>query len=93
VGRTAIADAARSFMTDFPDLTVQMDDLRTVEGHPEYHWTLAGTNTGPAGTGNRVRISGFERWEFGDDGLIARSLGSFDAALYARQLESGVRNG
>ena len=31
VGRAAIAEAARSFMTAFPDLRVVMDDLRTEE--------------------------------------------------------------
>jgi hypothetical protein len=36
-------------------------------------WTLVGTNTGPGGTGRRVRISGFEEWTIGDDGLIAAS--------------------
>jgi hypothetical protein len=49
-----------------------------------------GTNTGPGGTGNRVRISGFEEWRIGDDGLIAESQGHFDQAEYDRQLEHGV---
>jgi Bacterial regulatory proteins, luxR family len=37
-----------------------MDDLRIHAESAEYHWTLVGTNTGPAGTGKTVRISGFE---------------------------------
>lgn len=82
VGRAAITDAARSFMDAFPDLEVLFDDLR---GN-EYHWTLVGTNTGPGSTGNRVRISGYEEWTIGSDGLIAASLGHFDEADYARQL-------
>jgi ketosteroid isomerase-like protein len=82
VGRAAITDAARSFMDAFPDLEVLFDDLR---GN-EYHWTLVGTNTGPGGTGNPVRISGYEEWTIGSDGLIAASLGHFDEADYARQL-------
>jgi uncharacterized protein (TIGR02246 family) len=90
VGRAAIAEAARAFMTAFPDLTVLMDDLRSTDGNTEYHWTLVGTNSGPGGTGMRIRIAGSERWRFGDDGLIERSLGSFDAALYAHQLEHGI---
>jgi len=40
--------------------------------------------------GRRVRISGFERWRIGSDGLIASSQGHFDAAEYRRQLEQGV---
>jgi hypothetical protein len=86
VGRAEITVAARSFMEAFPDLQVLFDDLR---GN-EYHWTLVGTNTGPGGTGKRVRISGYEEWTIGDDGLIAASLGHFDEAEYARQVERGV---
>jgi hypothetical protein len=55
----------------------------------EYHWTLTGTNTEPGGTGKFVKISGFEEWRFGPDGLIAESLGHFDAADYERQLKVG----
>jgi len=67
VGREAITEAARSFMEAFPDMQVLFDDLR---GN-ECHWTLIGTNTGPGGTGNPVRISGYEEWTIGPDGLIA----------------------
>ena len=86
VGRDAIEQVARSFMLAFPDLRVVMDDLR-VQEEPEYHWTLFGANTGPGGTGNTVRISGFEKWSIGADGLIRSSQGHFDAAEYHRQLE------
>jgi uncharacterized protein (TIGR02246 family) len=90
VGRAAITEAARSFMSTFPDMQVLMDDLVVQEDGIEYHWTLVGTNTGPDGTGNRVRISGFEEWTIGDDGLVAESQGHYDEAEYARQLEHGV---
>ena len=90
VGRAAITDAARSFMVAFPDLQVLIDDLSVRGGNAEYRWTLVGTNTGPAGTGRRVRISGFEEWSIGDDGLIASSLGHYDQAEYERQLDQGV---
>ena len=90
VGRAAITDAARSFMVAFPDLQVLMDDLRLEGERAEYHWTLTGENTGPGGAGRRVRISGFEEWTIGDDGLIATSLGHFDQVEYDRQLEYGV---
>ena len=89
VGRTAITNAAQSFMTAFPDMVVRMDRLVVKEARTEYHWTLTGTNTGPGGTGKFVRISGFEEWRFGPDGLIAESLGHFDAADYERQLKVG----
>jgi predicted ester cyclase len=88
VGRAAITAVAQGFMTAFPDLVVQMDKL-TVQGTQlTYHWTLIGTNTGPGGTGNRVRVSGFEQWRFGPDSLIAESKGQFDAAEYRRQLNT-----
>ena len=92
VGRTAITEAARSFMDAFPDMQVLMDDLRVDGERAEYHWTLVGTNTGPGGTGQSVRISGFEEWTLGEGGLIAASLGHFDQADYDRQLEHGVRS-
>lgn len=90
VGRAAITEAARSFMVAFPDMQVLLDDLRLRGESVEYHWTLVGTNTGPGGTGKAVRISGFEEWTIGDDGLITASLGHFDGAEYERQLEHGA---
>ena len=92
VGRTEITELARSFMSTFPDLKIIMDDLRLQENCAEYYWTLIGTNSGPGGTAHRARISGFEKWTMGADGLIASSQGRFDAAEYQRQLEHGVRD-
>ncbi len=89
-GREAIASVAQGYMTDFPDLNVTMDDIVPRSQGAVFHWTLRGTNTGPGGTGQRVRISGSEEWTFAPDGLIARSLGHYDAAAYKRQLEHGV---
>jgi hypothetical protein len=90
VGREAIMGVAREFMTAFPDLTIHMDGLDVDSSRTRYRWTLAGTNTGPGGTGKRVRISGFEEWQIGADGLIAESQGHFDAAAYQQHLERGV---
>jgi hypothetical protein len=89
VGRRAITEVAQGFMTTFPDLQVVMDKVLGRDSGAEYHWTLIGTNTGPGGTGRRVRISGFEAWKIGPDGLIAESRGSFDNAEYQRQLTGG----
>ncbi|MGY6551506.1 MAG: SMP-30/gluconolactonase/LRE family protein [Erythrobacter sp.] len=86
IGRAAIADAARGFMEAFPDLVVAFDRLGAKDGRHIFHWTLRGTNTGPAGTGARVEVSGAEAWLMGQGGRIADSVGSFDAADYARQL-------
>jgi hypothetical protein len=87
VGRVAIAEAAQGFMSAFPDLKVIMDALEIGQNGAVYRWTLTGTNTGPGGTGKRVHISGFEEWRIGADGLIAQSLGHFDATEYQRQLQ------
>jgi hypothetical protein len=90
VGRAEIASSAQGFMSAFPDLVVKMDTLE-IQGNPLiYRWTLTGRNTGPGGTGKAVRISGYEEWTIGADGLIAGSLGHFDAAEYDRQLREGV---
>jgi len=90
VGRAAINEAARGYYVVLPDLQVFMDDLVVEGDRIEFHWTFTGTNTGPGGTGKAVRVSGFEEWTIDDDGFIAASLGHYDAAEYARQLEHGV---
>lgn len=89
-GRGAITEVARGFMTAFPDMVVQMDGLDSDSGRIVYRWTLAGTNTGPSGTGRAVRISGFEEWQIGDDGLISKSEGHFDEAEYQDQLSGSA---
>ena len=86
VGRAAIAKEAQAFMTTFPDMVVTMDKVVHDEEGTKFHWTLTGTNTGPGGTGRRVRISGYELWKFDPDGLIAESKGHFDNTEYERQL-------
>ena len=88
--REAITAVAQGFMTAFPDMELTMDKLDIQPGQPVYHWTFVGTNNGPDGTGNAVRFSGYEEWTFGEDGLIARSMGHFDKDEYQRQLEHGV---
>ena len=90
VGRQAIANVARGFMSAFPDMIVTFDTLRCEANAIAFHWTLTGTNTGPGGTGKKVRISGFELWTIDHDGLVAESKGHFDNAEYERQLEHGA---
>lgn len=90
VGRAAIAEVARGFMAAFPDMVVTMDDLVQRPQAVEFHWTLAGTNSGPGGTGHWVRIRGYEEWRIDADGLVGESKGHFDAAEYQRQLQHGA---
>jgi hypothetical protein len=65
-------------MTALPDLHLIMDDLQIQGDRAVYHWTLSSTQ-------RQVRLSGFEEWLIGPDGLIANSQGHFDSAEYARQ--------
>jgi uncharacterized protein (TIGR02246 family) len=88
-GRSAIAEVAQGFMAAFPDMELRMDDVLVQGDSAVYHWTFLGTNTGPGGTGHKVRFSGYEEWKFGEDGLIAESQGQFDAEDYQRQLGGG----
>jgi predicted ester cyclase len=90
VGRVAIAEVAQGFMRDLPDMIVTMDDVMHASDGTKFHWTLTGTNTGPGGTGKRLRISGYELWNIDEDGFIAESRGHFDSAEYERQLKLGV---
>ena len=91
VGRQAIAKVAAGFMTAFPDIIVIMDSLIMQPDATAFHWTLTGTNTGPGGTGNKVKISGVEMWQFDAAGLIQKSKGSFNADEYNRQLKVGIK--
>jgi hypothetical protein len=86
VGRIAITAAAQSFMTAFPDMVVFLDDVSLIGDNALFRWTLVGTNTGPSGTGKPVRISGYEEWKLGENGLISESKGHFDEVDYQRQL-------
>jgi uncharacterized protein (TIGR02246 family) len=52
VGRAAIAEIARGFMRDFPDMIVKFDRLDSRGDAIAFHWTLTGTNTRAGGTGN-----------------------------------------
>lgn len=88
-GRAAITAAAQGFMSAFPDLKVTMDGISINGDRAIYRWTLAGRNSGPGGTGNTVRISGYEEWVIGATGLIAKSQGHFDETEYQRQLMVG----
>ena len=90
VGREALTAVAASFYEALPDMQVFFRDLVVNGDRIEYHWTFTGTNTGPGGTGNKVRVDGFESWTIDENGLIASSIGSYDAEEYARQLAEGV---
>ena len=91
-GTEAINVVAKGFMDTFPDMMVTMDSLDTNLDKPRFYWTLTGTNNVDGGTGNKVKISGFEEWTLSDDGLIQASNGQFDNEEYQRQLKLGIDN-
>ena len=84
---TPALEIAHGFMHDFPDMIVTFDKLDPRAEQTAFHWTLTGTY---AGTGNHVRISGYELWKIDNAGLIAESSGHFDAAEFEHQLMHGV---
>lgn len=89
-GRAEITKVAEGFMTDLPDMVVIYDSLVNKSDGVEFHWTLIATNTGPDGTGNKVKVNGFEFWQMSEDNLIQESKGSFPSEEYNRQLEFGI---
>lgn len=86
VGRDQLARTAKSYMEAFPDMELTMDSLEADSDTYRYHWTFKGTNTGSGGTGNKVVFSGFERWTMNNEGLIEKSIGTYDAEDYNKQL-------
>lgn len=94
IGREAIVATAQAFMDGFPDMVVRMESIESTPTGAIFHWLWTGTNTGPGGTGNPVRLNGFEEWSFDETGLILTSKGHFDEEDYERQLEgSAAANG
>ena len=88
IGRAAIEETARSFMTAFPDMVVRLVELQQTEDHIEFHWHWTGTNTGPGGTGNAVDLRGYEQWILDEEGLILECHGHMDDTEYQRQLNA-----
>jgi len=86
-GTEEITEVAKGFMEAFPDIIVTMDSLVPIADKTRFHWTLTGTNTGPGGSGNKVKISGFEEWTLDENQLIKESKGNFDEEDYSRQLK------
>lgn len=89
VGRDAVEATARDFMTAFPDMRVEMVQLRQEGERITFKWHWTGTNTGPGGTGAAVDLYGYEDWTLDENGLILESLGHMDEEEYARQLAAG----
>ncbi len=87
VGRAAIAEMAQGFYSEFPDLVVHLDEIRTAGDNAVFLWTLEGKHSE---TGNFVKVGGWEEWALSDDVLVRESLGRFDSVEYDRQIADGV---
>lgn len=87
VGRAAIADMAKGFYGEFPDLVVHLDEIRIAGHRAIFVWTLEGTRSK---TGNPVKVGGWEEWLLTVDLLVSESLRRFDAVEYDRQIAEGV---
>jgi len=81
--RAGVADMAKGFFADVPDLTLTCDGLRVAGDHVAYLWTFTGHH---AQTRNPLTISGWEEWDMDADGKVKASRGWFDSADYARQV-------
>lgn len=87
VGRAAIAEMAKGFYSEFPDLVVRLDDIRAAGHNAIFVWTLEGKHSE---TGNTVKVGGWEEWTLSDNVSVSASRGRFDAAEYDRQVAEGI---
>lgn len=81
-GRARVAEMAKGFFSDAPDLRLVCDGVRCAGCHMVYLWTFTGSHSV---TGNHVRVAGWEEWDLDANFKIVSSRGWFDAHDYARQ--------
>ena len=83
--RAEIAEMARGFMADFPDLVLTCDTVLAADHHMVYAWTFEGHY---GATGKLVRFSGWEEWDLDDDLNVVKSLGWYDTEDYNHQISA-----
>ena len=81
-GRAGVAAMAAGFYADVPDLRLTCDGVKLAGSHMLYLWTFTGTHVG---TGGKLKITGWEEWELGDDLQVTASRGWFDPEEWVRQ--------
>lgn len=86
VGRVAIEAVVTGFLMELPDLVMRLDGVRSSGEDALFLWTIEGTHSG---TGNRVKVGGWEHWLVTPELEIAQSTGFYDADDYARQVGGG----
>jgi uncharacterized protein (TIGR02246 family) len=85
-GRARVADMAAAFFADVRDMRVFCDQVRCAGDHVAYLWTFTGLH---AGTGNPLRVVGWEEWDLDPEHKVKSSRGWYDAEDYARQVAGG----
>ncbi len=83
-GRAAIAEMARGFQSDFPDLELRCDMMRWAGSHAIFVWTFEGHH---AKTGNHVLTRGWEEWDLNENHKVLSSQGWFDVEDMQRQID------
>ena len=84
--RSEIAEMARGFMADFPDLQLTCENVLAADHHMIYAWKFEGHHKD---TGNFVSFSGWEEWDLDEDLNVTKSLGWYDVDDYNRQVNGG----
>ncbi|MGI9483631.1 MAG: DUF1348 family protein [Hyphomicrobiales bacterium] len=83
ITRSEIAQMARGFMADFPDLQLTCENVLVADHHMIYAWKFEGHHNE---TGNFVSFSGWEEWDLDEDLNVKKSLGWYDVDDYNRQV-------
>jgi hypothetical protein len=81
--RAEIAEMAKGFMANFPDLVLSCDTVLVADHHMIYAWTFKGHHRE---TKNLIRFSGWEEWDLDSNLNVTRSLGWYDVEDYERQV-------
>ncbi len=87
MGRRAITDKAEDFMSEFSDLVMTLDEIRSAGQNAVFLWTLTGTHSE---TGKPISIRGWDEWWLSEELLVEISRGRFDELEYDRQITEGV---
>jgi steroid delta-isomerase-like uncharacterized protein len=78
------------YFTGFPDLNIKINNLIIKSDQAFLSWTFTGTNTGTFGevsaTGKKVKVNGFTRIIFNEDGKILHEDVYFNDLDFLQQL-------
>ncbi len=85
-----LADNLHVFFTGFPDLSIAINSSIIKNNHGFLKWTLTGTNTGIFGevqpTGKKVKVNGFSKIQFDENGKISHEDIYYNELDFLQQL-------